>query len=127
LSVDGQQVTVWDHDDWRVVAWQGRGYRLQRTPAPTIEETARDRGSGGAVGHLTAPMPGRVVKVSVEQGEQVTQNQPLIVLEAMKMEHIIEAPHAGLVTELSVRPGQQVSGGALLLTIGPSEDSRAVE
>jgi 3-methylcrotonyl-CoA carboxylase alpha subunit len=63
-------------------------------------------------------MPGRVVKIAVTLGQRVGQNQPLIVLEAMKMEHVIEAPHAGVVTEVCVQVGEQVSGGAQLLTLG---------
>ena len=63
-------------------------------------------------------MPGRVVKISVGNGEQVSQGQPLVVLEAMKMEHVVEAPHAGAVTEVCVRVGEQVSGGTRLLVIG---------
>jgi biotin carboxyl carrier protein len=66
-------------------------------------------------------MPGRIVKVSVEAGQQVSQNQPLVVLEAMKMEHVVEAPHAGVVTELCVAVGQQVPGGAQLLVLGSAE------
>jgi 3-methylcrotonyl-CoA carboxylase alpha subunit len=64
-------------------------------------------------------MPGRVVKIAVVSGEQVSQNQPLITLEAMKMEHVIEAPHAGVVTEVCVQVGDQVPSGAQLLTLGP--------
>jgi biotin carboxyl carrier protein len=70
-------------------------------------------------------MPGRVVKVSVEVGQLVGQNQPLVVLEAMKMEHVVEAPHAGVVTELEVEVGQQLAGGARLLTIGSPESHTA--
>jgi biotin carboxyl carrier protein len=71
-------------------------------------------------------MPGRVVKVYVSQGQHVAQNQPLIVLEAMKMEHVVEAPHAGVVTELCVKPGEQVASGMRLLTVG-SDEHRDVE
>ena len=123
VSVDGQGAVVWDHDNWRVVAWQGRSYHFERTPPPSVEETARDRGSEGGAGQLTAPMPARVVKISVEDGTSVSPHQPLIVLEAMKMEHVIEAPHAGVVTDLSVSVGEQVAAGAPLLTIASSHDA----
>ena len=63
-------------------------------------------------------MPGRVVKITVAAGEHVSQNQPLIVMEAMKMEHVIEAPHAGVVTGVHVQVGDQVPSGAQLLTLG---------
>jgi 3-methylcrotonyl-CoA carboxylase alpha subunit len=91
---------------------------LHRPPPLSVQDTARDRGARGGAGRLTAPMPGRVVKIAVVEGEQVGQNQPLVVLEAMKMEHVIEAPHAGVVTEICVQEGEQVSSGAQLLTLG---------
>jgi biotin carboxyl carrier protein len=62
-------------------------------------------------------MPGRIVKIMVHEGEQVRPNQPLVVLEAMKMEHVVEAPHAGVVNKLCVEVGQQVTAGALLLQL----------
>jgi acyl-CoA carboxylase subunit alpha len=70
-----------------------------------------------APGSLLAPMPGTVVRVEVTQGSAVTQGQPLVVLEAMKMEHRITAPAAGTVAELNVSPGQQVDSGAVLAVI----------
>jgi 3-methylcrotonyl-CoA carboxylase alpha subunit len=118
LLVDEQAVTVWDHADWRPVEWQGRSYRLERARALTVEETAQDSGVAGGAGRLTAPMPGRIVKVAVGEGQHVQPNQPLVVLEAMKMEHVVEAPHAGVVTNLRVREGDQVASGAQLLTLG---------
>jgi 3-methylcrotonyl-CoA carboxylase alpha subunit len=62
-------------------------------------------------------MPARVVKIAVAEGDHVSQNQPLVVLEAMKMEHVVEAPHAGMVTEICVKVGDQVATGARLLTL----------
>jgi 3-methylcrotonyl-CoA carboxylase alpha subunit len=126
LRVDGQSVTVWDHADRRVVEWQGRSYRLQR-PAPlNVDAVARER-RGGAAGSLSAPMPGRIVKIAVAEGDHVTQNQPLVVLEAMKMEHVVEAPHAGVVTEVCVEVGEQVRSGAQLLTLGSADEHQTVE
>jgi 3-methylcrotonyl-CoA carboxylase alpha subunit len=128
LSVDDETVSVEDVEpNRRIARWQGRTYRLERTGAPTVEETAADRGIGGGAGRLSAPMPARVVRVAVEAGQHVVQNQPLVVLEAMKMEHVVEAPHAGVVTEVCVQVGEQVSSGARLLTIGSGEEGQAVE
>ncbi|MBA9005157.1 ATP-binding protein [Thermomonospora cellulosilytica] len=70
-----------------------------------------------APGSLVAPMPGTVVRVEVEQGATVTEGQPLVVLEAMKMEHRITAPAPGIVTELNVSEGRQVQAGAVLAVI----------
>ena len=101
-----------------MVEWDGRSYRLRAaTPAVSVERSGRWRAATPARGRLTAPMPGRVVKIAVRTGQQVDQNQPLVVLEAMKMEHVVEAPHAGVVTEVCVEVGEQVASGAQLLTL----------
>jgi 3-methylcrotonyl-CoA carboxylase alpha subunit len=127
VSVDGEATAISGHRQRRLVEWHGRTYVLQRVSPLSVEDTVRDRGARGGSGVLTAPMPGRIVKVSVEAGQQVTQNQPLVVLEAMKMEHVIEAPHSGVVTELGVAVGNQVTGGQRLLTIGSADETQIVE
>jgi 3-methylcrotonyl-CoA carboxylase alpha subunit len=68
-------------------------------------------------GHLMAPMSGTVVVVLVEQGQSVDRGAPLMILEAMKMEHTISAPAAGKVTTINYRAGEQVAEGADLLDI----------
>jgi 3-methylcrotonyl-CoA carboxylase alpha subunit len=68
-------------------------------------------------GRLTAPMPGKVVSFAVKVGDKVKAGQPLAVMEAMKMEHTIAAPHDGTVAELLYAPGDQVADGAELLKL----------
>ncbi|WP_203940232.1 ATP-binding protein [Spirilliplanes yamanashiensis] len=68
-------------------------------------------------GALVAPMPGTVVRVAVEAGAAVAAGQPLVWLEAMKMEHVVAAPVGGTVTEVGVRVGQQVAHGATLAVV----------
>jgi 3-methylcrotonyl-CoA carboxylase alpha subunit len=122
VSVDGQAVTVRRLDgDHVVVRWRGRSYRLQRPPPLRIEDTIAERGAAGGGGRLSAPMPGRIARIAVEVGERVRSNQPLLVLEAMKMEHIVDAPHAGVVQQVCVEVGQQVAAGAVLLELGSVE------
>ncbi|CQD16011.1 acetyl-/propionyl-coenzyme A carboxylase subunit alpha [Mycolicibacterium conceptionense] len=70
-----------------------------------------------AHGSLLAPMPGSVVRVGATVGDTVTAGQPLIWLEAMKMEHTIAAPEDGVLTELNVAAGQQVEVGAVLARV----------
>jgi acetyl/propionyl-CoA carboxylase alpha subunit len=81
---------------------------LPRLPDPSAEV---------AVGSLVAPMPGAVVRVLVEVGDAVLADQPLVVLEAMKMEHTVASPGAGSVTELHVTAGQQVDAGMVLAVV----------
>ncbi|WP_186134320.1 acetyl/propionyl/methylcrotonyl-CoA carboxylase subunit alpha [Burkholderia gladioli] len=76
---------------------------------------AGDAEHGG--GRLTAPMPGKVIAVLVEAGQKVEAGAPLIVMEAMKMEHTIGAPSAGVVTEVLYAVGDQVADGAQLITL----------
>jgi acyl-CoA carboxylase subunit alpha len=68
-------------------------------------------------GSLLAPMPGTVTRVAVGAGDRVAEGQPLLWMEAMKMEHTIAAPTAGVVTELPVGPGQQVEVGSVLAVV----------
>jgi propionyl-CoA carboxylase alpha chain len=71
-----------------------------------------------SAGSLLAPMPGTVIRVGVQVGDVVEQGQPLLWLEAMKMEHTIAAPADGVLTELRVEAGQQVEVGAVLAVVG---------
>ncbi|MCT9076546.1 acetyl/propionyl/methylcrotonyl-CoA carboxylase subunit alpha [Streptomyces fulvoviolaceus] len=71
---------------------------------------------------LTAPMPGTVTVVKVAVGDEVTAGQSLLVVEAMKMEHVISAPHAGTVAELDVTPGTTVAMDQVLAVIAPHEE-----
>uniref|UniRef100_A0AC61U8B8 Biotin/lipoyl-binding protein n=2 Tax=Janibacter limosus TaxID=53458 RepID=A0AC61U8B8_9MICO len=68
-------------------------------------------------GTLVAPMPGSIIGVAVQVGDEVTTGQPLLYLEAMKMEHEVAAPASGTVVEISVSVGQQVEQGATLAVV----------
>ncbi|TNY35090.1 biotin carboxylase N-terminal domain-containing protein [Thermomonospora catenispora] len=93
--------------------------------AVTLQAVPRlvDPGARIAPGSLVAPMPGTVVRVEVEEGATVTEGQPLVVLEAMKMEHRVAAPASGVVTALNVSEGRQVQAGVVLAVI-EQEDSQ---
>jgi len=95
----------------------GKSYAFERIPPPAAQGGGAAGAAGGADGRVTAPMPGKIVKIAVRPGEQVAERALLLVLEAMKMEHRIEAPFAGTVREVRVRPGELVTGGATLVTI----------
>ncbi|MGW6472457.1 acetyl-CoA carboxylase biotin carboxylase subunit [Streptomyces nigra] len=73
---------------------------------------------------LTAPMPGTVTVVKVAVGDEVAAGQSLLVVEAMKMEHVISAPHAGTVAELDVTPGTTVAMDQVLAVVTPAEEDR---
>jgi biotin carboxyl carrier protein len=69
-------------------------------------------------GVISAPMPGKVTRVSVKKGDVTARGQALVVMEAMKMEYTLEADRDGKVEEVSVQPGEQVSLGQVLVRLG---------
>jgi acetyl/propionyl-CoA carboxylase alpha subunit len=82
-------------------------------------------GSSLAKGSLVAPMPGNVIRLGAQVGDTVTAGQPLIWLEAMKMEHSITAPADGVLSSLDVTTGQQVEVGAVLARVEAPESGQA--
>ncbi|SEC40533.1 propionyl-CoA carboxylase alpha chain [Amycolatopsis tolypomycina] len=79
-----------------------------------------------AAGSLVAPMPGTVVRLAVQAGDPVKAGDPLLWLEAMKMEHRIAAPADGVVAELPVTVGQQVEVGTILAVVGDAQSDTVV-
>ncbi|GAA2316747.1 acetyl/propionyl-CoA carboxylase subuit alpha [Streptomyces caniferus] len=118
VTVDGVLHTFHRSGDWL-----GRdGDSWQVTSYDPV--AAALRGAAGAHGAdtLAAPMPGTVTVVKVAVGEEVAAGQGLLVVEAMKMEHVISAPHAGTVTELDVTAGSTVAMDQILAVITPHEN-----
>jgi len=97
-------------DDKRTVFLQGSTYSLLRDD-PLHRVDAGDSHGGG----LTAPMPGKVVALLAQPGQKVDKGTPLLILEAMKMEHTITAPAAGTLKAFCYAAGEQVSDGAALV------------
>ena len=96
------------------ISLHGEIHTLRKPAPPAVDET----GPGAdAAASLTAPMPGTVVKVLVEEGQEVEEGQLLLVLEAMKMEQPVSAPHAGVVHSLPFEEGSLVPGGAVLVEV----------
>jgi acetyl-CoA/propionyl-CoA carboxylase, biotin carboxylase, biotin carboxyl carrier protein len=81
-----------------------------------------NRAAHAGADSLTAPMPGTVTVVKVAVGDEVSAGQSLLVVEAMKMEHVISAPHAGTVAELDVAPGTTVAMDQVLAVIAPADE-----
>ncbi len=96
---------------------QQTSVRLARPPSPeAISGGARtgERGAG-----IRAPMPGRIVRVDAEVGASVPEHQPLLVLEAMKIEHVVAAPRSGVVSAVHCTAGESVVSGQLLIELEP--------
>jgi acetyl/propionyl-CoA carboxylase alpha subunit len=82
-----------------------------------------DPAERAAAGSLLAPMPGTVVRVAVADGAEVAAGAPIVVLEAMKMEHTVTAPHDGVVRDLDLVTGQTVDTGAVLAVVEAAVES----
>jgi 3-methylcrotonyl-CoA carboxylase alpha subunit len=99
----------------RHVFLQGRAWQLAR-----IDPLFHGGEGGGHEGGLLAPMPGKVIALIADAGAQVEKGAPLLILEAMKMEHTILAPAAGTVKSYRFTVGDQVTDGAELVEFEPS-------
>ena len=120
LDRDELLLTVDGHTEKWLCAADGATLWVGREGAawPVVELSAdRSRTAAAGEADLRSPMPGTVIAVYVAKGATVEAGTPLLVVEAMKMEHTIRAPHAGTVTELAVRAGQQVAVDAHLATV----------
>lgn len=104
--------------DTTYVSSGGRVFEVQK---PASRAVAKAQLGGQA----NAPMPGQIVEVFVEQGQQVQAGQKLLVLEAMKMQHVIIAPFDGEVVKLSVKKGDQVAEGQAVALV-EKRDERGV-
>jgi 3-methylcrotonyl-CoA carboxylase alpha subunit len=87
-------------------------------PSPDVDDAAGGPGmSGHEQSEVVAPMPGTVIRVLVEPGASVAARQPLVVLEAMKMETPLVSPYAATVRAVHVGEGDRVTGGAVLVEL----------
>ncbi|GHF58922.1 acetyl/propionyl-CoA carboxylase subuit alpha [Streptomyces griseus] len=117
VEQDGAVVHFHRSGDW--LGRDGDAWHVQ--DHDPVEASLSGAGRGGA-DTLAAPMPGTVTVVKVAVGDEVEAGQSLLVVEAMKMEHVIAAPHAGTVTELDVTAGATVAMDQILAVVVPVAD-----
>ncbi|HEY5674280.1 MAG TPA: acetyl/propionyl/methylcrotonyl-CoA carboxylase subunit alpha [Malonomonas sp.] len=119
-TINGQQLTaqVVRRGLELTVLYAGSSHRLLLHD-PHVEALEQE----DAGGRLTAPMPGKVIALLVEDGTWVKRGTPLVILEAMKMEHTINAPSDGTVTQMNFKAGMLVADGATLLAFSADEGS----
>ncbi|MDH3315053.1 MAG: acetyl/propionyl/methylcrotonyl-CoA carboxylase subunit alpha [Gammaproteobacteria bacterium] len=110
--IDGRRVRAAATSDGCLVElWlDGNSHRFT-----VVDPNERRAGAQSGHGHLTAPMPGKIIAVMVEPGAVVTRGQPLVTMEAMKMEHTVAAPFDGVVETIRFEVGDLVSEGADLI------------
>ncbi|MEU5082309.1 MULTISPECIES: acetyl/propionyl/methylcrotonyl-CoA carboxylase subunit alpha [Streptomyces] len=126
-TVTGDRVSVTldgvRHTFRRAGDWLGRDGDAWQVRDHDPVAASLNRAAHAGADSLTAPMPGTVTVVKVAVGDEVTAGQSLLVVEAMKMEHVISAPHAGTVAELDVTPGSTVAMDQVLAVIAPLEEA----
>jgi len=101
--------------DWRIGVGDREFTFEVLSPVEAIGAVASAQGRGASV--VTAPIPGKVVAVTVKPGDEVEPGRPLVVLEAMKMENELTADQAGRVAAVRVAPGDTVEAGAVLIEL----------
>ncbi len=99
------------------VTGRGASAVVLRQPPPDVAHTGHRHGTGGGARTLTAPLTGVVVRVLAAEGDEVRARQPLMILEAMKMEHTIAAPADGVLRRVHCQPGDRVQAGDLLAAL----------
>jgi 3-methylcrotonyl-CoA carboxylase alpha subunit len=120
VAIDGVAPAVAIALDVEDAVYVLRGGRQTIVRLPDIAGAGAD--SANRQGAVRAPMHGKVLDVLVDHGAAVVKGQRLAIIEAMKMEHVLTAPHDGTVTELAVQAGAQVSEGAVVMQIQASEN-----
>jgi 3-methylcrotonyl-CoA carboxylase alpha subunit len=121
--IDGvrRKIKLLEHGPETVVLLDGESWRLVE-----VDPLAAHAGEDPSAGRLTAPMPGRVIQLMVEPGSRIQRGQPLMVIEAMKMEHTVSAPADGVVEAVRFAAGDTVEEGAELITLaGPEKQMPA--
>lgn len=83
---------------------------------------SRKKGAGGSSDQVAAPMPGKITKILVNAGQEITAGQAVLVMEAMKMEYTLKAEIAGQISDISCAVGEQVVLGKVLVKIKPSAE-----
>nr|WP_187280161.1 acetyl-CoA carboxylase biotin carboxylase subunit [Streptomyces sp. IB2014 016-6] len=123
VTVDGMTHTFHRADDW--LGSNGDSWHVQ--DHDPVEAALLGAAGAGGVDALTAPMPGTVTVVKVAVGDEVVAGEGLLVVEAMKMEHVIAAPHDGTVTELDVTAGSTVAMDQVLAVVAPAADPASTD
>jgi len=117
LEIDGLRQAFTVSSEGPRVWVQTAAGEVELSEVPRFPERSREVVLGGHV----APMPGKVLAVNAEPGQHVSAGQVLVVLEAMKMEHLISCTEEGVVKEVRVTPGAQVEAGQVLVVVEPLE------
>lgn len=112
ISADGSEITLTLNGKWYTVEVKNEQELL-------LEKLGFKTHNNASAGQLKAPMPGKILDMLVKPGDEVNQGQPVVILEAMKMENELKAPAAGIVKEIFASAGDSVEKNQPLIEIEP--------
>ncbi len=117
MLIDGRSFTVAATPDGVQLDGKDFAARVQRSLGPALQAP----GVSSEPARLQAPIPGLVVAIHVTAGQEVLEGEPLLVVEAMKMQMDLKSPRSGKVTQIAVAAGQEVAHGQLLVVVDESK------
>lgn len=127
VKVDGEDFDVElekQGDVWNV-SIEGESFNIQVEGSSVGESSGskrKKRGRGKKSGTISSTIPGKIVSISVEEGDNVVEGDVVMILEAMKMQNEIQAPLSGTVTAINCKPGDSIEANSPLVVIQPEEN-----
>ena len=123
LLVNGKTFTVYfaEADGKRYFSIGGEQYCIQETKEESVTSSGADSSGVEEAPVAASPMPGKVVKLLVKEGDKVTKGQGLVIVEAMKMENEIKSPVNGTVDKINFDPGDLVDAAQPIIEIKPED------
>jgi len=127
VTVDGEEFEVEierEGGTYRVHVG-GMSFSIEMGENPNRGKTARkprNSRKGKVSGVVSSPIPGKIVSINLSEGDEVSEGDVIMVLEAMKMQNEIQAPIGGVVTELNCSPGETIEANSPLIVIDPGQD-----
>jgi len=127
VKVDGEEFEVeLEKEDgvWNVTV-QGKQFQIEIEGGGAAEQGVKKRKRGGRgkkSGTIASTIPGKIVSIAISEGQQVSEGDVVMILEAMKMQNEIHAPLSGTVSAVNCKPGDSVEANSPLVVITPEED-----
>ena len=127
VKVDGEEFEVeLEKEDgvWNVTV-QGKQFQIEIEGGGAAEQGVKKRKRGGRgkkSGTIASTIPGKIVSIAISEGQQVSEGDVVMILEAMKMQNEIHAPLSGTVLTVNCKPGDSVEANSPLVVITPEED-----
>ena len=127
VKVDGEEYDVELEKQGSVwnVSIEGESFNIQVEGSSVGESSGskrKKRGRGKKSGTISSTIPGKIVSISVEEGDNVGEGDVVMILEAMKMQNEIQAPLSGIVTAINCKPGDSIEANSPLVVIQPEEN-----